>query len=83
MHDVIQTIENEDNPSRATAIANLHMLMQYSTGLAKPKKAGDPQQRYERVLAFLMTGTCVVDPELQPTIQAIDGALRQAKAKAA
>lgn len=80
MHDVVKT---ENSESRATAIAHLHMLMQYASGQAKPKKASDPQLRYERVLAYLMTGACVVDAEVAPTIQAIDVALRQAQARAA
>lgn len=58
MHDV-------NNDSKATAIANLHMLMQYATGETKPKRADDSRVRYERVLAFLMTGTCVVDADIQ------------------
>lgn len=70
--------ENLNNdPSRQTAIANLHMLLQYSTGQATPKKADDPQQRYSRVLSYLMTGQCLVDPEVQSLVEAVNGALRQ------
>lgn len=79
MHEV-----NEE--SRSTAIANLHMLMQYATGESKPRKAEDPTVRYQRVLAYMMTGSCVIDSDLEPIIQAINLAVQQppkAKAKAA
>ncbi|HMV87940.1 MAG TPA: hypothetical protein PLD20_24450 [Blastocatellia bacterium] len=53
------------NESRQTAIANLHMLKQYASGEAKPKKAEDPQQRYNRVLSFVVTGSCAPDQALE------------------
>lgn len=75
-------MEGLNEESRATAIANLHMLMQYATGEAKPKKADDPAVRYQKVLAYLMTGSCVVDDELKPVIQAIQQAFQQPQAAA-
>lgn len=75
MHDVNVTNKAEENPSLATAIANLHMLMQYSSGETKPRKAEDPQKRYEKVLGYLMTGSCVIDDDLRPAIEAINQAL--------
>lgn len=66
--------------SRKTAIANLHMLMQYATGEAKPKKSDDPKARYERVLAFLMTGTCVVDADVQQMAKDFEAVLRKSSA---
>ncbi len=69
MHEV-------NKESQETAIVNLHMLMQYATGETKPKKTDDPTVRYQKVLAFIMTGSCVVDDNLKPTIEAIQQAFK-------
>jgi hypothetical protein len=78
-------MEKFNEESRKTAIANLHMLRQYATGEATPRKADDPVVRYQKVLAYLMTGSCVVDDDLKLLVGAIDQALNepQAAAKAA
>lgn len=57
--------QNAQTESRQTAIANLHMLLQYSSGQARPKNTEEPRQRYSRVLSFLMTGQCAPSPNIE------------------
>lgn len=73
-------MEQLNEESRKTAIANLHMLLQYATGEARPRKPDDPRVRYERVLAFLMTGACVADGDIQQLAKEIEAVLRKSPA---
>lgn len=53
------------NESRQTTIAHLHMLKQYADREITPKKAGDVEYRYQRVLSFVVTGNCAPDQPVE------------------
>lgn len=64
-----------NNEHQMIAIAHLHLLMQFATGAPTPSTLNEPAQRYNAVLAYLMTGNCTPAPNLAGTVDAIHKAL--------
>lgn len=52
-----------------TAIAQAAMLKEIASGRYKPKKADEPQRRFDSLLTFILTGQCAGDEQTQRIIE--------------